>query len=83
MEVKVDRKIFHVAGDKNLAECIQANEVDGFKLDRIIWTGNLDAKVPGQILTPKGEDVKTGLVHLYLILFIREVPIEAGPKIVN
>lgn len=91
MKVKRTRKIFHVAGDKNLSECINANEDDNFKLDRIIWTGNLDAKAPGQVLTAKGEDVRKGLIHLYLVIFISEVPIERqgevpsarGPKILN
>jgi hypothetical protein len=83
MEVKVDRKFFHVAGDKNLAACIKDNEKDGFRLNSVIWTGNLDAKIPGQVLTAKGEDARSGIIHLYLVLFLREVPVEAGPKIVN
>ena len=83
MEIKIDRKIFHIAGDRNLAECIKANESDGFRLDRIIWTGNLEAKAPGQILTPQGEDMKTGLIHLYLVIFLREVPEPASPKLIN
>lgn len=83
MKVERSRKIFHLAGDKNLAECIQANEDEEFRLDQVIWTGNLDAKVPGQILTPKGEEAKTGLIHLYLVIFLKEAPVESGPSLVN
>ena len=64
-------KIFHVKSDDQLAHCLNNEEVDGYKLMEIIWTGNLQAQAPS-LLSAGGDPTKIGLIHLYLIVFIRE-----------
>ena len=65
-----DYKVFHVKGDSQLIECMKNETVDGFEIEHVVWTGNIEAKVP-QLVTPSGQDTKTGFIHLYLIILSR------------
>ncbi len=65
-----DYKIYHIQGDDQLAHCLSHEEKDGYELLEIIWTGNLQASTPG-LVSPSGSPSKVGLIHLYLIVFVR------------
>lgn len=80
--VKIDRKLFTIKGINDLAQCLKHEEQDGFELDRVIWIGNLEVpNVPGQILTDKGQQTKTGLVHLFLVMFVRKTPLQGPARV--
>lgn len=66
-----DYKIFHISGDDQLAHCLTHEEKDGYELLEIIWTGNIQASTTAGIVSPTGSPSKLGLIHLYLIVFVR------------
>lgn len=73
-----DYKVYHVKGDDQLAHCLSHEEIDGYELFEIIWTGNLQANMPS-IVAPGGEPTKLGIIHLYLVVFVRlQEKVETG-----
>jgi len=81
--VQIERKFFIVKGPHELAMCIKENETDGFNLSHLIWSGNIEvSNAPGQVLTAKGDKTRHGIIHLYLVMFVREKEIPVA-KVVN